>query len=324
MVDARSAAFDFYRGFSAPLQDHGESDALIEFFGQEGLLVAARAVGGVLLRAPETWADDRLLRLFSEQHPTTDPEELLSTYVPRDKAIVAYLDKVKVIRTSEKKLSTGLVRNLAYYRALIDSQKHVSPIGPFAKLDRKLFDALFADFRRESDGVRSMRLVQLLQRHRITGGKEKLLELVKYERGPQLDAICTALSHFKDGRIRNLAIKGIKSGRYVTEWLDLLEKNYEQGDADLVVKSLGKLRTTEMTHRFIGPVERIYMRNSGTECQRPLELLYDRTNCGLCRKDLVRLLWRSKCLNDQIRSEILYDSYDETRKLGSRIRGIKE
>ncbi|MBP6699033.1 MAG: hypothetical protein KA175_15540, partial [Flavobacteriales bacterium] len=319
LVEARSAVFNFYRGFHDVVQAHGEPDELVEFFGEEGLLVAASTIGSSLNKHRDIWVDDRLLELFSERYPATDPEALLSTYARRDRAIAAYLKRVRKSRTRRNERFEMPVRDLTYYRALIDTGKRVGPIGTRAKLGKEVLDGLFADFRDEADSARSVRLARLLQYHRISGGKEKLLVLAKREGVPELRAMCRALSHFKDDRIREMAMKGVKSDRHVPIWLELLTKNYKHGDANLIVGLLNKCRTSDRIHQFVYPIKKIYRSSLSAECQRPLELLYERTNCGICREGLVRLLRRSKCLSELICSELRYDSYEETRKLGLRL-----
>jgi hypothetical protein len=54
------------------------------------------------------------------------------------------------------------------------------------------------------------------------------------------------------------------------------------------------------------------------ECKEPLEIIYDKMNCGLHRTDLVKILIENDVLSEKIRNEIQFDCNGETRRLYNR------
>ena len=50
-------------------------------------------------------------------------------------------------------------------------------------------------------------------------------------------------------------------------------------------------------------------------CIQPLEAIYKKMNCGLCRRRVIQLLIDNNVLSDKIRQEIKFDSNQEVRKL---------
>jgi len=63
------------------------------------------------------------------------------------------------------------------------------------------------------------------------------------------------------------------------------------------------------------PLTDIYKANKTRECKEPLEILYTKMNCNICRKRVIEVLIENKVLSDKIKREIKFDSYLETREL---------
>lgn len=318
LVDARSAMFKFYRGLSNAWNEDGASYAMIDFFGLEGLVAVARANGKVFMKRSGAWETGGLMEYYNERYNTTEAEAILSSHAIKDRAIAAYLERAGEFKRREAGRPKAPERDLNYYRSLIGSRKGIMPIGPLRKPDRSVTNQLFSDFRDEQDRERSERLVTLLCTLKIHRGKEKLLKMIKRAKQPVLCRIARALSHFKDDQIRELAIKRIEAGRDVDDWLKLLEHNYREGDSRLL-SALIVPKGPDALHATVGTIVKIYRRNAATECRRPLELLYGRTNCGLCRYDVVKLLADQKLLSARIIAEIEFDSDDDLRALHKKI-----
>jgi hypothetical protein len=51
------------------------------------------------------------------------------------------------------------------------------------------------------------------------------------------------------------------------------------------------------------------------ECKTPLEALYQKMNCGICREEIIMILLHNKVLSDVILQEIKFDANGEVRKL---------
>ena len=63
----------------------------------------------------------------------------------------------------------------------------------------------------------------------------------------------------------------------------------------------------------------IYTKHRSKSCGDILEHVYRHGECSYCRWGIVEAMWKSRVLSPGILNECLYDSYDETRKLATRI-----
>ncbi len=124
-----------------------------------------------------------------------------------------------------------------------------------------------------------------------------------------------ALQHFSSKEIRDFAIDRISNSKDPSDYLKLLVSNYKKGDYKLLCDTANKSDDYEYIHNLVSGFIAIYQANSTKECKQPLEIIYNKMNCGLHRKDIVNLLGENGVLSDKIFNELQFDSYDEVRKL---------
>lgn len=176
---------------------------------------------------------------------------------------------------------------------------------------------LCEDFLNESDPRKLERYIRLLQPVRMIGARAKLLALLDEGRVDR-HLLCSALSRFQGKDLRSLALKELKNDSAPEDYLLLLRRTYEQGDANLI-KKLARQAPYPRSHALLQSALSVYRNNTVEECRGPLEVFYDRTNCGLCRHELIRLLDKNGVLSRRILGEMEFDSNEDTRTLHRRI-----
>lgn len=231
----------------------------------------------------------------------------------RDPSIRLYVKRLNETLTERRSPSIGRGRDLRFFRARIESGPLGARIHGNSKEVKAIVAALISDFSSETDPARLKRYAWWLSEYRITGGKDKLIVLLKDCNEHERSAVLRALSHFKDDRLRSLALNGLKKERYPGKYLPLLNKNYRSGDADWLTGLIRKCGTPVEVHDLVDLID-VYRHNVVDECELPLLELYRRLNCGIHRYDLIKTMDRAGCLRPLLKNELRHDSYDEVRE----------
>ncbi|HWA07708.1 MAG TPA: hypothetical protein VG961_14250, partial [Ignavibacteria bacterium] len=90
-------------------------------------------------------------------------------------------------------------------------------------------------------------------------------------------------------------------------YLDLLVKNYQKGDADIIYNIVKKLDTSDKAHSVIWSIVEIFNKNKTKECRKIMEHLYYNLACGPHRFDVVKILKDNGILNSKIKKEMEED-----------------
>jgi hypothetical protein len=98
-------------------------------------------------------------------------------------------------------------------------------------------------------------------------------------------------------------------------YLNLLVSNYKKGDNKLLRQIANRSDNQDFIHSVGFGFCDIYEANKTKECKGPLEILYSKMNCGLCRKNIVNILLDNDVLSDKILQEIQFDSNKELQQL---------
>lgn len=133
-----------------------------------------------------------------------------------------------------------------------------------------------------------------------------------------------AISRIKDDRVHDYAITQIECGDADTGY-ELLKNNWRRSDERTIQRHLA--RRPKVTHQMQQSIRDIYRTYRSKSCGPILEYIYRRGECGYCRSCIVESMITNRVAPDGILRECLYDSFDETRKIASRVlkrRGVKE
>lgn len=97
--------------------------------------------------------------------------------------------------------------------------------------------------------------------------------------------------------------------------MNLLVSNYENGDHKLLTEIASRSDDFDFIHSIVFGFIDIYEANSTKDCKEPLEVIYNKMNCGIHRKDIIKILLDNNVLSDKIFAELEFDSYDTVRKI---------
>jgi hypothetical protein len=123
------------------------------------------------------------------------------------------------------------------------------------------------------------------------------------------------LKYFKNDEIRDFVLAKLKSNkRKIAEYLPLLVSNYQKGDYKLLNDIVNRADNPNLIHSLNYYFVDIYKANPTKECKEPLELIYNKMNCGICRINIIRILSDNEVLSDSIFNELQHDSDDEVRQ----------
>jgi hypothetical protein len=97
--------------------------------------------------------------------------------------------------------------------------------------------------------------------------------------------------------------------------LEILISNYAKGDFKILSNIATKFNDEHIIEKLAGIYTDIYKTNKTKECRDPLEILYNKMNCGIHRNGIIEVLIENNVLSDKIKNEIKFDSYLDTREL---------
>jgi len=293
---------------------------LMEIDGLSGLLKVAEIVGEILYNDKDDnescWRVDN----FQKKNKSITVYAELEKAGKKNKYIKAYLTAIlkdkntKTERhTKIKRWSYELVKekiDLNKFRML--SEERANELA--AEEVKKLADEFIAT----KDKVKQEQYLRFFTYRKFPYDYKLLLKFAsgKNSKGTRLVYhSVNALKFFKGNDIREFALQKIKTQKDPSDYLNLLVSNYKKGDYKLLIDVANKSDDYEYIHNIVFGFIDIYQANSTKECKQPLEIIYNKMNCGLHRKDIVNLLGENGVLSDKIFNELQFDSYEDVRKL---------
>ncbi len=97
--------------------------------------------------------------------------------------------------------------------------------------------------------------------------------------------------------------------------MEILTSNYQSGDFKIFTEIATETNNEHKIENLAGIFTELFKINKTKECKDPLEVLYNKMNCGIHRNGIIEILIENEVLSDKIRNEIIFDSDLETRKL---------
>lgn len=169
---------------------------------------------------------------------------------------------------------------------------------------------------RDKSNIENLLYVFIL--HKFPFDNRIILDFAKQKKTTKnliVEYAISALQHLQSSEIRAFAIEKIKTSKNPIEYLEILISNYESGDCQLLSQIATQTNNEDDIKILAQIYSNIYNSNKTTECQQPLEILYNKMTCGIHRKVIVNILIDNKVLSEKIRSEIQFDSNIETRQI---------
>lgn len=148
-----------------------------------------------------------------------------------------------------------------------------------------------------------------------------LLDLAQSDKKKHRDiqfSVRGALAKVQSNTVRVYAMARLQVTSRPGECIGMLERNYQEGDEVFLESLLQSTHDEHAMEQFAQGLRSIYKANPTPRCKGPLELLYQKSNCAICRFSVLKLLLENDVLSDRIQQEIEFDCYLDTRDLRPR------
>lgn len=314
-----------YRRFELEQQsgyaDWAGTEEIMALDGALGLKYIARAYGRQLAADAEQWYDDSLLREFQQLYPEQDGRAILQELAPRSAHVRRYLAAVEANR--RLRAEAAAERQSAYDNLSLAELLRYKPWYIRRRLMRR---QLTADEAQEL-ATRLSAARSHLERQKLLAcfsavpfplDYRLLLPYASRQTGrhrPAAKLALDALALLSGPEIRQLALANLPTTRLPAYYTDLLIRNYQPGDAALLLALVEQRHAEETIEALAASYCRIYEANATPECAAPLLALYEKMNCGIHRRTVVRLLRDNQVLPAWLNAELPHDSYADVHQL---------
>ncbi len=315
--EVRQAIYDRFLNNSIENSDWVGYSEIIELDGLNGLIFIAEKFGKFIDKNPDDWQDDSIIRHFQDDNPNIKAFEELEKVSKTNKFIKIYLDCIK--RTEESR--NNYFRETQIFKDIIDEVINRKPFISFRR-KKELTDneilIIAKQLLKEKDKLKQEKLLGIFDKHKFPFDSNYILQLAKQKptsKNRITEYAIEALKHLETESIRRFALDRISKVKRPEPFIDILLSNYKKGDYKLLTEIAKKFKSEHIIESLASSYVEIYKANKTKECKEPLEVLYNKMNCGIHRKYVVEILIENNILSDRIREEIKYDSYLETREL---------
>ncbi|HZT40810.1 MAG TPA: hypothetical protein VFA07_01410 [Chthonomonadaceae bacterium] len=319
-AEARRVMIDTFKRHAAQGDFTGVFD-LIELDGWDALIMAAGYLLGQAdredaVRDYHMWIGDlrerdgeqamqQALAQAAEQHPEIAP--LLE-------AMRAYEEKLEADRQLWR------TERLPDYAILKQSiARHGSKTKRLRlwgrKADAEALRQAAADLMAEQDTDRLIAYLRIFQDRDFPLPFDRLLGLACSADKAVVHATANVLERIRHPDIRALALELSQSSERYRYGIQLLARNYQEGDYDLLESLLEKPLDTDNYHQLGIGARDFIEQNLTVEAERPLIQLYENSPCSFCRQFWVRSLMALGRLPEWMRAECRYDANPDIREM---------
>ena len=297
--------------------------AIIELDGFEGLQFIATSIGKAMEKDPSIWEENGIIDHFQKDHPEINAWSALEEAGQTNRFIKIYLDNIAETKNDREQWRQEHPRPEINYATVTEriNNKVTVPISPSRAQQLSATDLkkLADDFLQETDRLKLEKYCRIFDRVKypyddyrplLTLAKSKYLKtdrLVEFASG--------ALKYFTGSDIRQFAIDKLSQTKTPYRYLDLLVANYKKGDNRLLTKIALAFKNENDIHAIADGYTDIYAANPTKECKEPLEAIYSKLTCGICRGIILKRLIDNKVLSKQLKQEMQYDSSQDNRTL---------
>ncbi|UZJ64669.1 hypothetical protein OKW96_20390 [Sphingobacterium sp. KU25419] len=97
--------------------------------------------------------------------------------------------------------------------------------------------------------------------------------------------------------------------------MEILISNYKKGDHKILTEIVANTNDEDEIESLAAIFTEIFKVNKTKKCKEPLEILYNKMNCGIHRNGIIEILIENRVLSKRIKKEMKFDSYLKTREL---------
>ena len=273
-----------------------------------------------MVKNPDNRQNDFIIRQFQDDNPHINAHQELEKFAAENNHIKLYLDCIKKTEENRKKH----VRETQTYTDIIDEVLNSKPFLSFKRrkeLTQIELTKLAEKLLEEKDQAKLESLLKVFTHHKFPFDSEFILKLAKQKATSKnriTEYAIDCLTFLKSDAIRQFALERITKAKRPASFIEILTSNYRKGDQNLLIEIASKAKSEHIIESLSASYIDIFKANKTKECKEPLEVLYNKMNCGIHRKGIVEVLIENGVLSDRLIEEINYDSYLETRQLLNR------
>lgn len=317
---AKKAVYESYYKYVMDGADWAGQEAIVEIDGLEGLLYIAETKGKYLTENPESWIDSFFVNSFQEENSKIDVYCELRKSAESNNFIKKYLEVIEKNEFEVYKPNKNKKEKYDYQYVKDRFENKYLGIGPriLESLLKKDLKKLADDFLKETKRSKQEKYLRIFACVKFPYQYQPILELAKSKvrkTDRLVEFAVKSLQFFRGADIRQFALEKLSNTNEPETYTNFLIGNYRKGDWKLLKSIAEKARNNHVIESLAVSYIDIYQANQTKECKEPLEIIYEKMNCGLHRTKLVRILMENNVLSNKIRNEIQFDSEDGIRKL---------
>lgn len=285
---------------------------IIDIDGLSGLLFVADKIGKYIGRSGVNFEDDFYINYFQKHYPDLDVYAELEKAAIDNNNICTYLSCIQETKARYNEL---LVQRPVYDN-IIDEIEHSKWFRPvLRKLAEEEIKQIADKFLSEKNKEKKAKFLKVFSWVKYPYDYEILLAIAKgYSNTFRIkEYALQALQHIQADEVRELALCKVSKTTQPATYTNLLLSNYRAGDEVLLTNIANKFNSEDIIEDLVRSYIQIYTLNRTKDCKEPLEALYSKSNCGIHRNDIVRILIENSVLSESIREEIQFDSDKDTR-----------
>jgi hypothetical protein len=316
-TEAKQAIYDRFLNNPIFGSDWVGYSEILELDGFDGLLYISEKFGKYLEQNPDDWQDDSIISEFQEENKHLNVYNKLEKKAKKNKFIRIYLDAVYRNNNSRKKNNS----KPTIFKDIIDEIYNSKPILSFRRknnLTEEEVTLIAEKLIIETNKSKIEKLLSIFDRYRFPLDSEVILNFATQKRSSKYSIVenaLYALQHLESKSIRRFALDKIQNSKNPIDYLEILVSNYKKGDHKILTEIVAKTNDEDKIESLAGIFTEIFKANKTKKCKEPLEILYNKMNCGIHRNGIIEILTESAVLSKKIKKEMKFDSYLKTREL---------
>ena len=293
-------------------------EQLMEIDGINGILKVAEIVGKKIIEENDS-EDSYLIDSFQKRHKDIPVYAELLKASKKNKFIEAYHKSILENKWAFSKSRKFTKFSYDLIKEKIESNKfRVISVDRANDLSIEEVEKLAKELLTEKNKQKQELYLRFFAKRKFPFDYQPILKIASGKNQAKtriIELSVDTLQYFLGKDIRELALEKLKSQKNPYKFLNLLVSNYEKGDKTILNEIANRSDNYDFIHSIGFGYLDIYEANKTKECREPLETIYKKMNCGLCRKNVIKLLLDNDVLSQTITQEIKFDSNEEVRKL---------
>ncbi len=311
-----------YKRFELNLKDgykYCGEDAVIELDGMDGLKKVAELRGKMLAAYPEEWEDNSVISHFQELNPEMKVMTQLRNAAKTNIYIRHFLDAIAINTKERSKVTKPDISYRAIKKRIERKTRPAIAFRHIKNITESDLKKLAEDLLKETDREKQLTYLSLFSKTKFPEDYGPILNILKNAKKNNdrslIESCIDALQYFAGDDIRSYAIEMLKKATTPYIYMNLLVHNYRKGDHKLLQSFAHKYKNQHIIESIAKKYINIYSTNKTRECKQPLQAIYDKLNCGICRGWIMEIMAENKVISGKIKKEIRFDCNEDIRKL---------